>query len=84
MLCICFPQGTLELQSWDLVGDLRAEVGHWWEGLQQQGATQDSPSCQPGLLRMITQGQELTADLDEKPLADLGFKDLQVGGCSVS
>ncbi|KAM7288964.1 ubiquitin carboxyl-terminal hydrolase 34 [Ixodes scapularis] len=85
---VCQPaglphKGTLELQSWDLVGDLRAEVGHWWEGLQQQGATQDSPSCQPGLLRMITQGQELTADLDEKPLADLGFKDLQLVFVSV-
>ena len=31
-----------------------------------------------GPIRMITLGQELTADLDEKTLAEMQFKDLQV------
>lgn len=31
-----------------------------------------------GPLRMITQGQELTIDYDERTLYDMGFKDNQV------
>lgn len=31
-----------------------------------------------GPVRMITQGQELTSDLDEKSLAEMQFKDNQV------
>lgn len=31
-----------------------------------------------GQLRMITQGQELLIDYDEKTLAEMGFKDMQV------
>lgn len=31
-----------------------------------------------GPLRMITQGQELTIDYDERSLYDMGFKDNQV------
>lgn len=31
-----------------------------------------------GQLRMITQGQELLIDYDEKTLAEMGFKDTQV------
>ena len=31
-----------------------------------------------GPIRMITQGQELTADMDEKTLGDMQFKDFQV------
>ncbi|XP_077536768.1 ubiquitinyl hydrolase 1 puf isoform X3 [Haemaphysalis longicornis] len=110
---VCQPAGlshktTLELQSWDLVGDLRAEVAHWWEGLQpQQLAPTTSPQQQQqqhgamnggeggtgagagggagaaAFLRMISQGQELTTDLDEKPLAEVGFKDLQLVFVSV-
>ncbi|XP_077522254.1 ubiquitinyl hydrolase 1 puf isoform X3 [Amblyomma americanum] len=88
---ICQPAGlshktTLELQSWDLVGDLRAEVAHWWESVQPQLQPQSQPASDGGpaaCLRMITQGQELTTDLDEKPLADLGFKDLQIVFVSV-
>ncbi|KAL1414802.1 hypothetical protein MTO96_007263 [Rhipicephalus appendiculatus] len=83
---ICQPAGlthktTLELQSWDLVGDLRAEVVHWWEGIQPQLQPQLQATSEGGpaaVLRIITQGQELTTDLDEKPLADLGFKDHQI------
>lgn len=33
---------------------------------------------QEGLVRIITQGQELTTDSDEKTLGDMGFKDNQV------
>lgn len=31
-----------------------------------------------GQLRMITQGQELLIDYDEKTLSEMGFKDTQV------
>ena len=34
-----------------------------------------------GPIRMITQGQELTSDVDEKTLAEMQFKDMQV--CSL-
>ena len=33
-----------------------------------------------GPIRMITQGQELTVDVDEKTLAEMQFKEQQVGG----
>lgn len=32
-----------------------------------------------GPLRIITQGQELTSEYDERSLGDAGFKDNQVG-----
>jgi hypothetical protein len=31
-----------------------------------------------GPLRLITQGQEISSDIDEKALIDFGFKDLQL------
>lgn len=35
-------------------------------------------SAPEGPIRMISQGQELTSDLDEKSLSDMGFKDMQL------
>ena len=90
---------TLEMLSSDLVAELRAEVTHWWEGVQQrhqqqqkQQQQQEEASCSSGSvltpilgamlgdgpIRMITQGQELTSEMDEKSLSDLQFKDGQV------
>ncbi|XP_064464002.1 ubiquitin carboxyl-terminal hydrolase 34-like isoform X1 [Ornithodoros turicata] len=91
---VCQPAGlphkiTLELQSNDFVADLRAEVSHWWEKLEQASQIDSDlggpvPSCSsPGLIRMITQGQELTTDLDEKTLSEVGFKDHQLVFVSV-
>lgn len=37
-----------------------------------------------GPIRMISQGQELTCDLDEKTLSELGIKDHQVSMKSFS
>lgn len=53
---------------------------------QQQQGTSSSSILTPilgamlgdGPIRMITQGQELTSDMDEKSLGDLQFKDCQV------
>ena len=84
-------QGTFEMNSSDLVADLRAEVTHWCKQLreklkeQQQGEGSSqhsalspfSPQLHPPF-RLISQGHELTPDLDEKTLAEVGFKDLQV------
>ena len=35
--------------------------------------------CLPVQLRLISQGQEITPDLDERSLAELGFKDFSMG-----
>lgn len=85
-------KGTFEMNSTDLVADLRAEVTHWCKKLREKQQHFGSAS-QHSLLspishqlnppfRLISQGHELTPDLDEKCLADVGFKDLQVGLCS--
>ena len=83
----------------DLVGELRAEVTRWWEGIQksrslQAGTSQSGDGARPspsspitpilggmlgdGPIRMITQGQELTGDVDAKTLSEMQFKDNQV------
>ena len=38
--------------------------------------------CLPVQLRLISQGQEITPDLDERSLAELGFKDFQTVFCA--
>ena len=86
-------QGTFEMNSSDLVADLRAEVTFWCKQLEEkhkkepqlagEGTSQHSqlspfsPQLHPPF-RLISQGHELTPDLDEKSLAEVGFKDLQV------
>ncbi|XP_068081544.1 ubiquitin carboxyl-terminal hydrolase puf [Anabrus simplex] len=80
-------KATLELLSGDYVADLRAEVVTWWEGLQSRTSGGDAGSgntpvlgslLSEGPIRMITQGQELTTEFDEKTLQEMGFKDLQL------
>ena len=61
---------TLDMQLTDLVADLRAEISAWWEG--------KAPKIDSGPLRLITQGQEISCETDEKTLAEMGFKDLQL------
>lgn len=73
----CGPRTTIWLQPTDFVGHLRAHVHSWWERqqLDEDGAptmSNDTP------FRMITQGQELTIDYDERTLYDMGFKDNQL------
>ena len=67
----------------DLVADLRAEIAVWWEG--KLGRGEDCPTMLGSLLggsqthlRLISQSQEISPDLDERTLADLGFRDLQL------
>lgn len=74
----------LHLHTTDLVADLKAEIAKWWETLQ--GGAKSSGVTAPvlglllseGPLRIITQGQEITAEYDERSLADVGFKDNQM------
>ncbi|EDO36755.1 predicted protein, partial [Nematostella vectensis] len=94
--CFSNLQGTFEMHSSDLVAELRAEVTHWCkllqERIQQEHQSGDgtqhaplspfSPQLHPPF-RLISQGHELTPDLDEKSLADVGFKDLQLVFVSV-
>ena len=54
--------------------------------LRQQGESASSSMLTPilgamlgdGPIRMITLGQELTSDMDEKTLSEMQFKDMQV------
>ncbi|XP_041355094.1 ubiquitin carboxyl-terminal hydrolase 34-like isoform X3 [Gigantopelta aegis] len=87
----------LDMMSTDLVAELRAEVARWWETLQcQQQVQRKQAEGKHGLvspilgamlgdgpIRMITQGQELTVDMDEKTLGEMQFKDLQLVFVSV-
>ena len=85
-------QTPIEMSSTDLIGELRAEVNRWWETMQkqhilrQQGEGAGSSMLTPilgamlgdGPIRMITLGQELSSDMDEKTLGEMQFKDMQV------
>ena len=91
-------KATLEMQCMDLVADLRAEISAWWEGkvvpernaaTEKGGGAVVTAATAPqasgsggGPLRIITQGQEVSPDLDEKTLIETRFKDLQL--CYVS
>ena len=66
---------TFDMQSTDLVADLRAEITAWWEN---RTAAFLKDKIDIGPLRLITQGQEISADSDEKSLAEMGIKDLQL------
>lgn len=77
-------KSVLHLHTSDLVADLKAEIGKWWETLQ--GGAKSSGATAPvlglllseGPLRIITQGQEITSEYDERSLSDVGFKDNQM------
>ncbi|KAL4238015.1 Ubiquitin carboxyl-terminal hydrolase 34 [Mactra antiquata] len=87
----------IEMSSSDFVADLRAEVTHWWEQLQKQHTGQQGePGLGNSLLtpilgamlgdgpvRMMTQGQELPCEVDEKTLSEMSFKDGQTVFVSV-
>ncbi|XP_041969100.1 ubiquitin carboxyl-terminal hydrolase puf [Aricia agestis] len=76
------PRASLCLHQSDLVAHLRAHVHVWWER-QIQGEEGVTSLSTDGPLRMITQGQELTIDYDERTLYDMGFKDNQLVFVSV-
>jgi len=89
---ICQPAGISEkvsfrLSSHDFLATLRAEVTHWCVRLQREqeekGKTQPTPPLQPPF-RLISHGHELTPDLDQKTLAELGMKNQQLVFVSVS
>ncbi|QQP55435.1 Ubiquitin carboxylterminal hydrolase 34like [Caligus rogercresseyi] len=72
---------TFEMQPMDLIADLRAEISAWWEGKRDKKTSSPllgSMLNNEGPLRIITQGQEITFDTEEKSLLEMGFKDLQM------
>ncbi|KAI4467227.1 ubiquitin carboxyl-terminal hydrolase [Holotrichia oblita] len=73
---------VLDLFSTDYVADLRAEIVKWWEDLCQKNTDGEKVSTsiilQQNPIRIITQGQELTTDCDEKTLGEMGLKDNQM------
>lgn len=75
----------LHLYQTDLIGDLKAEIAKWYENLQGKSSSSESSSMAnlgnvliDGPLRIITQGQEITSEYDERSLIDVGFKDNQI------
>ncbi|XP_048258866.1 ubiquitin carboxyl-terminal hydrolase 34-like isoform X4 [Haliotis rufescens] len=90
-------KNQLEMMTTDLVAELRAEVARWWEALQKQQQLQRQQAegahgvlspilgamLGDGPIRMITQGQELTVDMDEKTLGEMQFKNMQLVFVSV-
>lgn len=74
----------LHLYQTDLVADLKAEIAKWWENLQGNIKQSGGPApvlgnlLSDGPLRIITQGQEITSEYDERSLIDVGFKDNQM------
>ncbi|RWS07088.1 hypothetical protein B4U79_12772 [Dinothrombium tinctorium] len=91
---ICQPAAvnertTFEMNSSDFIGELRAEVTFWWKNLiikhKNEAGTSSKLQNLPtdGPLRLLSQGQELTQDLDEKTLSEVGFKDMQLVYVSV-
>lgn len=74
----------LHMHTTDLVADLKAEIAKWWESLQGGAKTLGAAAPVLGLLlsegplRIITQGQEITSEYDERSLSDVGFKDNQM------
>ncbi|EAT35899.1 AAEL011975-PA, partial [Aedes aegypti] len=76
-------KSVLHLHATDLVADLKAEIAKWWETIQGSVKTAHNETVlglllSEGPLRIITQGQEITAEYDERSLADVGFKDNQM------
>lgn len=75
---------VLDLLSTDYVADLRAEIMKWWENLckinNSEGGSNSNKSItlQEGSIRIITLGQELLMENDEKTLGEMGFKENQV------
>ncbi|BFZ12255.1 hypothetical protein BsWGS_15296 [Bradybaena similaris] len=83
-------KAQIEMHPTNLVSELRAEVTHWWEDLQKQQPKQSTSASSPGImspllghmlgegpLRMISSGQELFVDMDERTLGDLHINDGQ-------
>lgn len=75
----------LHLYQTDLIGDLKAEIAKWYENLQGKICGESSSLggslgnvLTDGPLRIITQGQEITSEYDERTLMDVGFKDNQI------
>ncbi|CAD6995071.1 unnamed protein product [Ceratitis capitata] len=77
-------KSVLHMHACDLIAELKAEISKWWENLQVSTSSSGVSAPVLGLLlsdgplRIITQGQELTSDYDERSLGDAGFKDNQI------
>lgn len=79
-------KSVLHLYQTDLIAELKAEIAKWWETMQGSVKTNNSGQTAPvlghllsdGPLRIITQGQEITSEYDERSLIDVGFKDNQM------
>ncbi|XP_073817891.1 ubiquitinyl hydrolase 1 puf [Musca autumnalis] len=76
-------KSILHMHACDLIADLKAEISKWWENLQGTSSSGVSAPVlglllSEGPLRIITQGQELSSEYDERTLGDAGFKDNQI------
>uniref|UniRef100_A0A1A9ZZN0 ubiquitinyl hydrolase 1 n=1 Tax=Glossina pallidipes TaxID=7398 RepID=A0A1A9ZZN0_GLOPL len=76
-------KSVLHMHNCDLIAELKAEISKWWENLQGSSTSGVSAPVlglllSEGPLRIITQGQELSSEYDERTLIDAGFKDNQI------
>lgn len=76
-------KSVLHMHAYDLIAELKAEISKWWENLQGNSSSGVTAPVlglllSEGPLRIITQGQELSSEYDERTLLDVGFKDNQV------
>lgn len=74
-----------EMNYNDYVGELRAEITNWWTKLINKIKSGHELITNKkinlnfeGPLRLLSQGQEITSNLDEKTLVEMNFKDGQL------
>ena len=72
---------SIEMSQNDYIGELRAEATHYWESLVKKYSQLDegvSLIKAEGPPRLLSGGQELSFDSDDKTLSEIGFKDMQI------
>lgn len=68
-----------EMQSTDFVGELRAEITHWWTNVIGKCKAELVTSVPvDGPIRLLSHGKELHHEDDEKTLAEFGIKDMSI------
>lgn len=97
---------VIEIQTTDYIGELRADIAHWWfshvdKSYYQSDSSDDTPNVSSGdlnnpststgastftdfllenyrSLRLVSHGQEILTDMDERQVNELEFKDMQI------
>nr|XP_027200113.1 ubiquitin carboxyl-terminal hydrolase 34-like [Dermatophagoides pteronyssinus] len=81
-IMVCSPfndRNTFEFSLFDYIGDLRAEVQHWWRMLRK---SIEPVAMDDQLICLVLNDHEISFDCDEKRLLELNFKDNQINQIS--